>query len=461
MSTTSGTSAGRRSSIPPAESYTLANGLEVLVVPSGRDPYLTATLQIPGGALAEPEGLEGLTACWAQMLRHGTQRFSEAELSEALDTAAVRLGTTTFRDHTELAGDLCTLDEESLGLFFAALGELTLRPTFPEDQLEKVRALKLGRLRDIRDQSEMLVVRAFEATLFEGHAAGRALAGSVASLAAVTRAHLQTFHERHCLPQGAQLGIAGDVDAATALEWAERTFGDWAATGPTFAPAPAPPAQPPGLRITLVDKEDPGLSQVHFRLGHRSPMGLESPDYFAYRLAVQILGGDFTARLNQRLRVAEGLTYGAHYGFRSGRLLPGSAAVSTYVEIGRLEEALKLTLAELEAFATGGPRPEELRAAQDSLVLSFPFRFETPADALDQHLWVRREGLPADFLATYQERIDAVDLDEVRKVAAAQFPGPASAELVVVGNAACEPALRALAGPRGEIRRLTLADLGL
>ena len=116
---------------------------------------------------------------------------------------------------------------------------------------------------------------------------------------------------------------------------------------------------------------------------------------------------------------------------------------------------------ELERFATEGPDDSELDAARNRLVLGFPFRFETPPDTLDQHMWVLRQGLDSSFLQGYQDKIDAAPGDTVRQSAASQFPRKTAAELVVVANEAQAADLEPLLDAGDELRVLRPEDLGL
>ena len=452
----------RRSSVPRPHMAELSNGLRVVVLPSHEDPYLSMRLFLPAGSLLDPPGCEGMACCCAQMLRHGTLRWSESELSESLDTMAVRVGASVHQDFVDVGGDCITSDPAAVQLFFDALEEVILRPTFPDQELLKVKGLREGRLKRIRDQNHRLMARAFEMMLFRGHPLGRPLAGTLDSLRSTDPGALRLFHARSYSSRRALLGLAGDITVDQALERAEQHFaGLKPGTGGAEEAAMPSPDQPRGLRVTVIDKADPSLSQVHFRVGHVAPLRLGDPGFFAYRLAAQVLGGDFTARLNQRLRVEEGLTYGAHFNFRASTRLPQGAAVATYVETGKLGAALRLTLDELQRFAELGPTDAEISKAKDKLVLSFPFRFETPADSLDQQLWMQREGLGRGFLESYQEHIDDVSSKDVRSAAAHCFPGPASAEVVVVAGAESLEQIEPLLGPEDQIEVLPVEALGL
>ncbi len=425
----------RRSRIPEAKVGRLSNGLTVLVSTSHGDPYVNVRLRLPAGGIHDPKGREGVAAFCAHALRHGTRRWSEQELSEALDGLAVRIGATTYHDNVDIGADATTLVPGALDLLFDALEETVLRPTFPGEEVDRIRSIRQGSLTRLVDQNDRLVTRTFEWALMGGRGAGRPLSGTMTSLAAIDREALVEFWSKTYTPRGSILAMAGDISFDQAMERAERHFGTW--EGPEVAyPSSAPSTEGPGrgLRVVVLDKRDQGLSQIHLRLGHLTPVTLHSPEYPAYRVATKAFGGDFTARLNQRLRVKEGLTYGARYSYNISTRVPGSASAATYVETDKLPAAISMILDELDEFRANGPTMEEISFAKDRIVLGYPFRFESPSSALEQHVWARWEGLGDGFLASYQEVMDSVPPEQVIGSARVHFPHRGEGLLVVVGN---------------------------
>jgi zinc protease len=208
----------RRTPIPRLFTEVLDNGLRVAVLPSAADPYLSVHLIVHAGGLADPPGEEGLAAFCAQTLRHGSLRRSEQELSEALDETGARLGTTTYPDYVDLGGDVTTLDAAGVDSFFEVLTEVALAPSFPAEEVEKVRALRDGSLRSVADHNEQLAGRAFEAAVFRGHPLARHVSGTRTSLAAIRREAIAGYHRDRYLPEGSLLGFAGDVAPLAPLE---------------------------------------------------------------------------------------------------------------------------------------------------------------------------------------------------------------------------------------------------
>jgi len=446
------------SPVPDVARFQLGNGLQLLVFESHSSPYVAFRMVLPGGGLSDPDGLEGLASLTAVLMRCGAGDRSEAELSEALDFLAARLSLTAGREYNEMSGDVTTLSPGQLPEFLDLAADVVLRPTFPEEELDKARTRRLGHLQQLADDHAGLCTRAFELTVFEGHPFGRASSGSRETVPRIGREAVAGCHGRLWSPEQALVALAGDVTPDSALALVEDRFGEW--TAGAAEPVEVPPSpRHDGIRVTLVDRQDPSLSQVHFRIGHPATARLGADGYFAYRLAAQLLGGDFTARLNRRLRVQEGLTYGARYTFSVGSQRSGSASVVTYTPAKAARRAVDMALEELRRFREEPLAAEEVLDFQRKLIHSFPFRFETPAGTVDQYLWATREGLPDTFLKDYQRTLAAVTPEAVLEAAREHIRAD-DLDVVLVGNADMAEAFEDLAGEEGVIVR-GVGDFGI
>lgn len=447
------------SPVPGVHATRLANGLRLLVFENRSSPHVALRLVAPGGSVGDPMGSEGLASLTATLMRCGAGERSEEELSEALDFLAARLSVSTGREFCEVAGDVTTLRPGQLEEFLDIVADVVLRPTLSEEEVAKARTRRLGHLQQLADDHSGLCARAFELTAFSGHPFGRPSTGTLASVAGLDREQISGFHARSFSPDQAILALAGDLSPEEAERLVGERLGGWPRSErePTWV---GPGTPRPGVRVTLVDRQDPSLSQVHFRIGHPATITLADDDYLAFRLAAQVLGGDFTSRLNQTLRVREGLTYGARYTFSAGVRWAGSAAAVTYAPTKALGRAVKLTLEELERFSTEPTPAEEVLDFQRKLIHSFPFRFETPAATVDQYLWTTREGLPEGWLHDYQRALAAVTPEQVFEAARRHIRRDAL-DVVAVGNADLAPALAEVAGGEDNVHVTTLDHYGI
>ena len=436
----------------------LPGGASVIVSESRAAPHVTFRILASGGTADDPPEHAGLSSMTGGLMRAGAAGRDEPALSEELDSLAARLSAGVGRRHWEIAGDVTTLRAGHLERFLDLAADVTCRPRLEDSEFEKSRTRRLSHLRRLGDDQGGLCARAFEMTAFADHPYGNPSAGTLTTVARLGPAMIR---ERHAAAFGAKKGLfamAGDISPEEAVDLLSERFGDWSATNQ--GPEHAAPAPVDGLRATVVDKRDPGLSQVHFRIGGPLSVRLDSPDYFAFRLAAQILGGDFTARLNQRLRVEEGLTYGARWNFTVGSRRCGAGAISTYAPAKDAVRAIRLAIEEVARFVEEGPTDDEVRDFKRKLINGFPFRFETASGIADQHLWRIREELPEDWISGYQKQIADLTTEEVHG-AARRYIAADRGHLVAVGNADLAPALAEMVGGEDQVRLCLPFEFGV
>lgn len=324
------TTASARSSLPPVERYTLDNGLEVLLLPQRSNPFFECRFVARAGAASDPAGKEGLAQLTARMLTNGTPSLSEEEIARAIEDMGATLGAGAGLDSFSLEGTAVTLDPTHRDKLLALFADVLFHASFPEESLAKTKALTLAGIKRLIDDHDDLADAAFAAALYGDGPRGRMRSGTLSSLPTIARDDLVEFRDRVVIPQHAVFAVAGDFDVAAMRAWIQEHLGDadWGkgicergelpgrcarltkggkSLSNPFANRIAPLSEETGLRrVILVDRDDPSLNQVQWRLGQQNPVTLLSPSWGAFRLGTQILGGDFTARLNSVLRVREG-----------------------------------------------------------------------------------------------------------------------------------------------------------
>lgn len=444
--------------IPRPVRTELPGGAPLIVCESRAAPHVTFRVIAPGGSAQDPPERAGLSSLTGGLMRSGAGQLDEPAMSEALDMLAARLSAAVARTHWEIAGDVTTLRPGLLDRFLDLARDMATCPRLEDSEFEKSRTRRLARLHQLGDDHASLCARAFEMTAFEGHPYGNPASGTLTSVAALDGDAVRKRHRRAWGAKRGRFAMAGNISADEAVALLSERFGDWGPPGPGDDPPAA--ATRTGLRATLVNRDDPSLSQVHFRIGGPLKISLTSPDYFAFRLAAQALGGDFTARLNQRLRVEEGLTYGARWNFAVGGRRTGVGAVATYAPAKDAVRAITLALAELRRFVDDGPDEAEVADFKRKLINGFPFRFETASQTADQHLWQAREGLPDDWMETYQRAIDGLSVGEVH-AAAREHLAVADAHIVAVGNLDLAEPLADLCGDAEAVTIRSASDFGV
>lgn len=423
-------------SLPPVTERTLPNGLRLLVVEHHELPVADFLLLVGTGGEADPPDKPGLATLVAAMLQEGTTTRTSLEIAaqEALLGANVNTSggwdASTIRLHTPT-----TNLDSALALF----ADIALRPSFPPEELERLRQQRLTNLLQLRDRGPAIADRAYAAILYgPNHPYGRPLGGTEASTEATKREDLQRFYQAHYRPNNATLIVVGDVQPADIEARIARLFGEWQ-RGDVPKTTYGSVERPSRTTIYLIDK--PGAPQSSVRIGTIGvPRSTE--DYFALEVMNTILGGSFTSRLNQNLRETKGYTYGARSGFDMRREA-GPFTARAEVTGTKTDSSLIEFMKELRGILDTVPQ-DELEKAKRYLQLGLPASFETTTDISFQLAPIAMYGLQLDYYNSYVQRIGAVTQADVQRVAR-RYIDPEKFAVVIVGDrASVEPTLRAL-----------------
>jgi predicted Zn-dependent peptidase len=425
---------------PRVARHVLPNGLQVRTVEHETVPVITFVLQVDGGAGSDPAGREGLAALTADMLDEGTGSLGAIEVSEAF----ARIGAVYDVD---VGADATTLTLLTLSRFAdrgaELLSDIAVRPSMREPDFQRVRQLRLDRLRQMKDLPPALAERAFLQLMYDTHPYGHLAIGNVPALGAATVEDVSAFHRATYRPDRTTLVVCGAHSHDELLSIAERAFGGWnAAAGETVTPA-VPAVVPPAAieRLAVVARE--GAAQSELRIGHLAA-ARNTPDYHPLLVMNAVLGGQFVSRINLKLREEKGYTYGARTGFDWRRGL-APFCVQASVHTAATADAIRDALTELDAIR--GARPvsaSELDLAKASLTRGYPRNFETAQQMARSVAQLALYGLPDSYFDEFVGRVNTVTADEVTRVAAA-YIDPARATTLVVGDhAAIGDSLREL-----------------
>jgi zinc protease len=422
----SGASRAARVGRPDHRRSVLDNGLTVLGIPNRRVPAVVFSLLVRGGA-AHDGPRPGSASLTGGLLNKGTRRHSAEELALAIESLGASYSSTTGREshHVTLMG----LSEDA-GTLLDLLAEIVREPVFSAGEFEILRTRRLHAVTRALDQPSTVADWTFEGRLFQGDPYEHPVVGTVRTLSRLAAGDPAGHHQATFRPGEAILAAAGDLDPDWLARRAESAFASWPAAGPV-APVTAPPPASAGRRVLLVHRED--LTQAQIRWGH---LGLDRrhPEYDTVKVMNDVLGGGgFSSRLMQRIRSEKGLTYGIHSAFE-GRLRPGPFSISTFTPNESVPEMLEEIETLLGRYREEGPTEEELQATRSRFVGGYPLQFETPGQVAGRLLEIELFGLPADTIETYQDRIESVEVDDVRRAARA-FLHPEQATIVIAGNA--------------------------
>jgi zinc protease len=407
----------------------LANGLRVIVFEDTRLPQLSVGVAVRSGAALETLGEAGLATFTAELMSRGAGARRALELAQVVDDLGASLDTSAGWDSMSVGASGLSRDADTL---FAVLADVVRRPRFDADEGGKVRREMLAALEGQKDNPGALVRNAFARALYAGHRFGVPVEGSREAVEKLRAEAARSFHGRAFTAGNAILFATGDVRVADVLARAEAAFGDWARGAEPEPPPPPPSPAPAARQVVVVDRPD--LVQAQIAVGHEG-IARSDPARMAAILMNQVVGGSgFSSRLMSRVRGEAGLTYGVYSVFAMRRS-PGPFLVSTSTRVAEARRTIDLVLAELEGARATAFRADELSAVQRLATGSFVLGLETSEDVTEALVELDVQGLPADSLDTYRERVMATSLDDVQRAAGERLH-PDRAAIVVVGPAA-------------------------
>jgi zinc protease len=417
---------------PAFERSTLDNGLTLLTAHVPGRPLLVANLLLHGsgsGVTGEPAEQAGATVLAARAMTEGTANHDAVSLIEASERLGAELSADAGWESFAVSVDV---PRSRLAPALSLLAEVALRPSFPDDEVERLREERLNDLLQAQAEPRRRVERAFAETVYADTAAyGRSMGGDETTVPGIDREVLVARHASLMRPADATLLLAGDLTGIDARRLAEDSLGGWAdpaAPAPVRRPADEP--RPGGRRIVVVDR--PGSPQSELRIGHLG-VPRRNPDFHAISVLNALLGGLFGSRLNALLREQKGYTYGVHSSFDM-RVGAGPFGVRTAVQTQFTVPSVVETLGELARIREGLATEEELTIARDYLVGVFPLRYETSGQVAAAIAGLVAHGLPDDELDRYRPGIAAVTAEQVL-AAAQRHIRPEAASVVIVGDA--------------------------
>ena len=413
---------------PGQETRALPQGARLIAAPLPRVPLVTAVLVFhAAGAESDPAGREGLAALTATMLVEGTETRSGQALTDAIEALGATVWSNADWDATIIG---VTAPTRHAAAAFALLTEMVRTPAFAAADLARLQAEHAADRLQAMAEPRVLAELASQWCLYAPDARyRRALGGTTATIGAFTPDDLRAYWRTHYAPSTLTVIVAGDATPDAAERLVQPLVAGWEVPRPDpQAPQVSPRHAAP--RVHLVHRANAAQSELRLT---RIAVPRAHPDFFALTLMNAVFGGLFSSRINLNLREKHGYTYGANSGFdwrRSAGPWSASTAVGTDVTLPAITELL----AESARMQRGTCTDDELALATSFLTGVFPLRFETTqavASALASQAIL---DLPADYFDTYRERLGAVTVGDIDRVAGTHLD-PSQLQRVVVGDA--------------------------
>ena len=413
---------------PPVADFRLDNGLRVLAVEKDGLPLVSARLNFDAGVADEAAGKAGLASMTAALLTQGTTSRSAPQIATEIEQLGASIGAGSGSDFSNVyANAPANVFPQAVAL----MADLVRNPAFAQEELDRQRDQTLDGLRISLSTPGPVAAQAAARVIYGAAPYGTPGSGTLTSLPALTRDDVNSFHRTYYRPSEATLVFSGAISEAEARALAQQAFGDWrdATAKPAARIEAAGQTLPP--RVVVIDQ--PGAGQAAVTVALRGVSRTDA-DYFPLTLGNTLLGGSFTSRLNQEIRIKRGLSYGTRSGLgvrREDGLFTASAQTRNDAAV----EVSDLILAEIARLSTTQPTDSELTTRQAILTGAFGGSLETVDGLGGLVAGLALYDLPMSELAAYVGKVEAIDGAAVQSAFAEHLPVD-RASVVIVGDAA-------------------------
>jgi zinc protease len=391
-------------------------------------PVVYINVVLKTGAVSDPRDALGLTNFMGEMLLRGTNQKSKEQIDLAIDQMGAVLGVETRSEAMIIRGAVLS---SQLGNFLSLVQELITQSNFPEVEIGKLKSEVESEILEDLGSDQKLVGLKFTEFLFGDHPYGKPILGKLKTVRKFDRAMALAQYRRLV---GSDLLLvlgSGDADTSQIQDWADGLGKVLPQTHTTDLVEATTPENPTTKRLLLIDK--PARTQTQITGGQVGVQMLD-PDFFPLYLGNHAFGGEsFSARLMVEIRVKRGWSYGAYSYFKQSRK-PRSWQFYLFPAAKDTPAALAYTLNMVDDLQKKGVTQEEFSFAQQSLVNSAGFMYNTPRKRVENKLMEKTLGLPDGFMKTYGPKLQAVSLTQVN-AALHNFIKPEKLSIVVLGTA--------------------------
>ncbi len=404
----------------------LAGGALLLLEPAHAVPLVSLVVAFRSGSSVDPQGKDGLARVAMRMLRRGCEGMTAEQVDFRIDVLGAEMAVDTSASTVAIHAQVIS---RNLDAFVELLARLVSTPTFPEDELQRLKRETVAEIIESRDSDRVVAQKAFQRALFPGHPYGRNAGGTTRTVESISRDDVLAFTRRYVVQGNAVIGLAGDVTPEQATQVAGKLVASLAPGAAATDEVPEP-AMPAGRHLLVVDKPDRTQTQILVGTLGTSP---HDPDHVPLVVANAVFGGTFTSRLMREVRSKRGWSYGA-----SARTVIDRRRQAwimwTFPAAEDAPPCLKLTVELMEAWVRDGVTPREVAFIQRYLIRSHAFDIDTAPKRLHQALDVELLGLPSDYYSGWTDHVKAVTPESASQAVRERIH-PEALLAVVVGTA--------------------------
>ncbi|ODU05948.1 MAG: zinc protease [Thiobacillus sp. SCN 63-1177] len=401
------------------------HGTQVIFVESHELPILDISVDFPAGSARDPGDQAGLAQLTHILLDQGAGGLSDTAIAHRLADVGAVLGGTFDRDRGGVT--LRTLSSQAeKDAALDILARVLQQPDFPQAVIKREKQRLIAGIREAEADPGTVADKAFYRALYGTHPYAHDESGDPAAIAKLTRGDVQTFYRTHYSAPNAVISLMGDISRAEAEAIAARLAGG-------LSSAAAVPALPkPGPARTNEQRIAFPSTQSHVLVGAVG-VARNAPDFFPLFVGNYVLGGGgFDSRLMREVRDKRGYAYSA-YSYFLPMMEDGPFQLGLQTKLAQTDDALKVAQATLRQFIADGPSEAELKQAKDNLTGGFPLRIDSNKKILEYLSLIGFYKLPLDYLDTWVDKVNAVDVAAVKQ-AFARHIDPDKLVTVIVGG---------------------------
>lgn len=417
----------RSVNIPEVKESRLKNGFTIAVVERPGVPIVTARLLLPIGSSSETIKMAGLANLTAQMLTKGTKSRTAEQISEEMEFLGGSINSGAGWNNTAVT---INVTSDKLEQAMSILADVVMNPSFPNSELELLKSQIADELKYNLTQPGFLANYAASVYSYGEHPAG----GTGASIESFTRENTARFYSETFGPQNAVLIFTGDITVAKAASIAENLFGKWSAKEKPAGNGSGASEFASGKkaivsRLLVIDLPNSGQASVNF-FKRIDGIGRGSKEYYPASVLNSLLGGGYSSRLNQEIRIKRGLSYGAGSSFAWKR---GSVNFGTRTQTKNesAAEVAELVIGELRRLAETTPTAVELDPRKMVLTGGFGRNIETTNGLAFAVSDLFTFGVPRNVLNAYMPSVNGVSEAQVRDFADKFING---GDMIIVGD---------------------------
>jgi predicted Zn-dependent peptidase len=401
--------------------YELKNGLKILIVENHKLPRVSYNLTIDRDPIIEGDKA-GVTSLLGSMLGNGTTNISKDDFNEEVDFLGARL---SFGFSGGFASSLTKYSDRILQL----LADAAMNPLLTSEEFDKEKDKLLEGLKSQAKSVDAVAGRVGGALSYGAeHPYGEFVTEETVN--SVSFDDIQSYFTKYFGPNDAYLVVIGDVNTKEVYKRIKKYFGKWKKASDISSFVPEANQNVEALEINFVDM--PNAVQSNISITSNVKLKMSDPDYHAVLIANKIFGGGFNSYLNMNLREANGWTYGARSSVGTDKYISRFSAGAA-VRNAVTDSAIVETIKEIKRFQSEPVEASALANAKAKYVGDFVLALERPSTIAQYAISTKINELPEDFYATYLEKINAVSIEDVQRVANKYFTAD-NARFIVVGK---------------------------